>query len=80
MKTFTSTLPDDLFLELGKLAERFSLPKNRIIEKALGIYIDQIRKAEYIQSYKQASGDIDILQMAEEGMVDYLNQLNNETM
>ncbi len=80
MKTFTSTLPDDLFSELSRLAERLTLPKNRIIEKALRIYIDQIRKAEYIQSYKKASGDIDILLMAEEGMVDYFNQMNNETM
>ena len=33
MKTFTSTLPDDLFSELSRLAERLTLPKNRIIEK-----------------------------------------------
>jgi predicted transcriptional regulator len=80
MTTFTSTLPNDLIASLNKMASRYSLPKNKIIEKALRIYLDQLVKAEYIRSYKQASGDFNILMMAEEGMADYLKQFNNETM
>lgn len=51
-----------------------------MIEKALRIYLDQINKAEYIKSYKEAFNDDNILNIAEEGMEDYLNQLGDETM
>ena len=75
MSTFTSTLPDDLFTLLGEKARKLSIPKNKLIEKALRVYLEHLEKAEYIQSYKQASADRDILQIAEEGMEDYLKQL-----
>jgi predicted transcriptional regulator len=77
MITFTSTLPDELLLKLNNMAKRMSMPKNKIIEKALQIYLDQLTRAEYVQSYKQAANDNDLLDMAEEGMEDYLKQLNS---
>lgn len=75
MATFTSTLPEDLLKQLGEKAEKLSLPKNKLIEKALRIYLDQLNRAEYVKSYKQAAEDEDILTIAEEGMQDYFNQL-----
>jgi len=75
MATFTSTLPDNILLELSKKAKKLSLPKNKIIEKALSIYLDQLNKAEYIASYKRAKNDDDIISIAEEGMEDYFKQL-----
>jgi len=75
MATFTSTLPDDILQKLSEKAKKLSLPKNKIIERALSIYLDQLNKAEYIQSYKRAENDEDILDIAEEGMADYLEQL-----
>ncbi|MDP2723677.1 MAG: ribbon-helix-helix domain-containing protein [Bacteroidales bacterium] len=77
MITFTSTLPDELLLKLNNMAKRMSMPKNKIIEKALQIYLDQLTRAEYVQSYKQAANDNDLLDLAEEGMEDYLKQLNS---
>ncbi len=76
MITFTSTLPDDVFLKLGEVSKRFSLPKNKIIERALSIYLEQLNKAEYIKSYKRAADDEDVFSIAEEGMEDYFQQLN----
>ncbi|MFC2102144.1 ribbon-helix-helix domain-containing protein [Bacteroidota bacterium] len=76
MATFTSSLPDSLLGKLHDMATKLHVPKNKIIEKALEIYLDQMTRAEYIKSYKQAGEDLDILTMAEEGMEDYLNQLN----
>jgi hypothetical protein len=73
MATFTSTLPDDLLQLLSEKANDLSLPKNKLIENALRLYLTHLEKAEYIRSYKQA--DNDILKVAEEGMEDYLNQL-----
>lgn len=75
MSTFTSTLPDKLLEQLAIQAQKLSMPKNKIIEKALEIYLDQLNRAEYLQSYKQMSDDPDFLKVAEEGMIDYLNQI-----
>ncbi len=76
MKVFTSTLPDNLLQKLNEMAQKLSIPKNKIIERALKIYLDQLNRAEYAKSFKQASTDDNILNMAEEGMEDYLKQLN----
>lgn len=75
MTTFTSTLPDELLQKLNEMAQKLAIPKNRIIEKALQIYLDQLTRAEYVKSYKMAADDINIIEMAEEGMEDYLKQL-----
>lgn len=75
MATFTSTLPDDLLNLLSEKAKKLSLPKNKLIENALRLYLEHLEKAEYVKSYKQAASDEDVLHIAEEGMVDYLRQL-----
>lgn len=75
MTTFTSTLPEELLARLDKAAKKLSVPKNRLIEKALSIYLDQLTKAEYIKSFRRAPEDDDLLNMAEEGMDDYFKQL-----
>ncbi|RIH62791.1 ribbon-helix-helix domain-containing protein [Mariniphaga sediminis] len=75
MSVFTSTLPDELLQKLNEMAAKMAMPKNKIIEKALRIYLDQLTRAEYIKSYRQAGQDTEIMQIAEEGMEDYLKQL-----
>ena len=74
MATFTSTLPDDLLRELSEHAHKLALPKNKLIETALRLYLQHLEKAEYIRSYKQAMADKEILSIAEEGMQAYLEQ------
>jgi predicted transcriptional regulator len=78
MSTFTSTLPDDLLKRLNEVAQSLSMPKNKLIEKALRIYLDQLNRAEYVKSYKQMADDTDIMMLAEEGMEDYLKVLNKD--
>lgn len=75
VSTFTSNLPDDLLQLLAEKATALSLPKNRLMENALRLYLEHLERAEYIKSYKLASADEDILATAEEGMGDYLKQL-----
>lgn len=77
MATFTSTLPDSLLQLLTEKANALSVPKNKLIENALRLYLGHLEKAEYIRSYKQASTDTDVMQLAEEGMEDYLKQLDS---
>jgi hypothetical protein len=76
MATFTSSLPDWLLQILDEKSKELAIPKNKIIEKALSIYLDQLNRAAYLKSYKQLSEDSDTLLIAEEGMADYFNQLN----
>jgi len=78
MITFTSTLPDDLLEQLNKSAQKLSLPKNKLIEKALRIFLDQLNRAEYVKSYKEAGSDVDLMSIAEEGMQSYFTQLEDE--
>lgn len=75
MAAFTSSLPDDLLKKLSEKAEALSVPRNRLIERALRLYLDHLEKAEYIKSYRRASADKDTITLAEEGMEDYLDQL-----
>lgn len=75
MATFTSTLPDDLLKLLNEKAKALSLPKNRLIETALRLYLEHLERAEYKRSYSRAAKDTDIMNIAEEGMSDYLRQL-----
>jgi len=78
MATFTSSLPDDLLQQLADYADRIGVAKNKIIEKALRVYLDQITRAEYAQSYRRASRDADILSVAEEGVAEYFRQIDSE--
>lgn len=80
MTTFTSSLPEELLTRLGEAATRLRLPKNKIIEKALLIYLDQLNRAEYARSFRNAGTDGDILPIAEEGMETYLKQLEDEAV
>ncbi|WP_339702080.1 CopG family transcriptional regulator [Algoriphagus aquimarinus] len=78
MATYTSTLPDDLLQRLADYAKKLSLPKNKLMENALNLYLDHLKRAEYVKSYKQAAQDDDILMVAEEGMEYYLKQIEDE--
>ena len=75
MSTFTSSLPDDLLKLLADKANELALPKNKLIEKALRIYLEQLNRAAYVKSYKQMSQDDDVIFLAEEGMIEYMKQL-----
>lgn len=78
MATFTSTLPEDLLEELAKRAKELKLPKNKLIEKALRIYLEQLERSAYIKSFKRMAEDKDIILMAEEGMAEYLQQIDED--
>ena len=74
MATFTSTLSDNLLQQLAEKAAALNVPKNKIIETALRVYLEHLEKAEYIKSYKQASEDKNIIQQTEKDMEEYLSQ------
>lgn len=76
MTTFTSTLPNDLLKQLDTVAKSLSVPKNKLIEKALRIYLDQLKRAEYVKSYKNV--DEELMTIAEEGMAEYCKDIEKK--
>lgn len=78
MATFTSSLPDDLLQQLADYADRIGVAKNKIIEKALRVYLDEMKRAEYAKSFRRASQEEDVLMIAEEGMAEYIRQIDSE--
>jgi hypothetical protein len=78
MITFTSTLPDDLFKEWSDVAIQLHLPKNKLVEHALRIYLTQLKKAAYAKSYSRMAHDKDVLDLVEEGLAEYYIQLDSE--
>lgn len=77
MATFTSSLPDGLLQLLEEKAKELSMPKNKLIEQALRLYLDHLNRAAYIRSYKEMAADTDLIAIAEEGMEDYFKQLED---
>lgn len=78
MSTFTSSLPDHLLQLLDEKAKELSLPKNKLIEKALQLYLDHLNRAAYIRSYKKMALDKDLQSIVEEGLTDYHQQLDKQ--
>ena len=73
---FTSSLPSDILQTLDAYAQKFGVPKNRIMEQALRAYFERLKQAEYSRSFKKAAGDPEMTTMAEEGLEDYLKILD----
>ncbi len=78
MKTYTSSLPDELFKALTEKAAEYGVPKNQLIERALRVYIEHLEKAAYLKSFMKMKGDEDVIALAEEGMADYYKNLERE--
>ncbi len=76
MTTFTSTLPDSLLEQLNSYSKKLKMPKNKLIQRALVLYLEQLERAEYIRSFRKYKEDVDILNIAEEGIEDYYKQLD----
>jgi len=74
----TSSLSPEIISRLDDYSKKFRIPKSRILEQALEAYFEQLKKAEYIRSFKAAAGDEELLSMAEEGFEDYLKILGEE--
>ncbi|GAB3334186.1 hypothetical protein GCM10027429_15130 [Marivirga atlantica] len=78
MTTLTTSIPDQLVELLSAKAKELNMPKNKLIEKALSLYLEHLERAAYAKSYQRASEDADVMLMAEEGMTEYLKQLKED--
>lgn len=76
--TFTSSINTMVMKRLRGYADKYKMPKNKIIETALSKYFDDLKRAEYVSSFKRANNDPEMLEMAEEGLDDYLRILDGK--
>lgn len=76
--TFTSSINTKVMKRLRGYSDKYKMPKNKIIETALNKYFDELKRAEYVKSFKRANNDPEMLLMAEEGLEDYLRILDEK--
>jgi len=77
MPTYTSTLPKPLLEQLSATAKSMNIPKNRIIEKALSLYLFKLKQAQFAKAYADAAHDEEYINIAEEGMIEYTRILED---
>ncbi len=75
MTTFTSSLPNELLEMLNQVASQQKVPKNKVIEESLKMYFEELERQEYITKFRKLRDGKELNQIAEEGMKDYINQL-----
>lgn len=74
---FTNNLSSELMEWMETYSARHKITRRAIIEKALNDLRKSMRQKEYAESFKRASLDPEMKIMAEEGLGDYLEQLNS---
>ncbi len=72
----TTTLPQKLVEEMQILAKETGKKKNQIIEESISQFLLNEKKMRMSCSFKKASLDKEIVELAEEGLYDYNEQLN----
>ncbi|MCY7350270.1 MAG: ribbon-helix-helix domain-containing protein [Cytophagaceae bacterium] len=72
---YTSTLPVEVMNQLNDYARKLKIPKNKLIEQAVNAYLSELKRQEYIHSFKRADSDEEQIDLAEQGLGDYLRHL-----
>lgn len=75
--TFTNNISSDLMRWIEKYSASQKTTRRAIMEKALTEFRKSIRRKEYAESFKKASLDAEIRIMAEDGLGDYLKQIDH---
>jgi uncharacterized protein (DUF4213/DUF364 family) len=77
MVTYTSSLPEKTMDQLSEIAQQLNIPKNQVIYNALTKYFFDLERQQFIDSFERVAGDEEMKELAEMGMDDYINQLND---
>ena len=73
--TYTSTLPDVVMEGVVEYAKKKKISKNKVIEIAVKKLMEEEIKNELRRTFTLAANDKELLEMAEWGLGDYLEQL-----
>lgn len=75
--TFTNNISSDLMRWMEEYSVSQQLTRRAILEKALTEFRKSVRRKEYAESFKKASLDMDMKNMAEDGLGDYFKQITH---
>ncbi len=75
--TYTSSLPSIVMEELQEYANRNNQKKNKIIEEAITVFLNEKRKKEYADSFKKMKNDPEQKFLAEAGLGDFLKMIED---
>ncbi len=73
--TYTSTLPSVVMEEVVEYAKKKKISKNKVIEIAVKKLLEEEIKNELRHTFILAANDKELLEMAEWGLGNYLEQL-----
>jgi metal-responsive CopG/Arc/MetJ family transcriptional regulator len=71
------SLSEELINELNHYAQQLGVPKDELIERAIQYYLKELKRTEYIESFKRAQQDKEQMDLADMGLEDALNILKN---
>ncbi len=74
---YTSKLPKQIMSDLDKYSAKLHVTKKFLIEKALRKLLLDLKRKEYIQSFKRMAKDKEHQSLAEMGLDDYLKHLDD---
>lgn len=75
--TYTSSLSLTVMEDLKEYAIRNNQKKNKIIEEAIIIFLNEKRKKEYVDSFKKMKNDPEREFLAEAGLGDFLKMIED---
>lgn len=75
--TYTSTISQDVWAEVSNIASKLKLSKKEIIEKSVKEYLFKLKKKEFEEGFRRLADDTEMVEMAEMGMGEYLEQLKD---
>lgn len=75
--TYTSSLSLTVMEDLKEYATRNNQKKNKIIEEAIIIFLNEKRKKEYVDSFKKMKNDPEREFLAEAGLGDFLKMIED---
>jgi hypothetical protein len=73
--TYTSTLPETIMQGVVEYAKKKKISKNKVIEIAVRKLLEEEIKNELRRTFTLAANDKEVIEMAEWGLGDYLEQL-----
>lgn len=76
-RNFTTTLPEHMLVDLGKVAQELSVQRNDILIDAFVSWNKARTQRLLAESYAKAANDTEFQALAEEGMSDWQRQVSD---
>jgi predicted transcriptional regulator len=73
----TTTISPKILSWVNQFAKKYARSRRAIIEEALQRYRNEMKRQDLIASFQRAAKDAEMLELADQGLSDYLDQLSS---